>query len=349
MKKMWAVYALAAALIYAVVSTLHVAGAFKSIDPHRQGTIETVYRGIYGPEDMDLDEQTGRLYISSSDRWRNMQGINTDDGIWVLDVDSSSLPRRMPVVFKNEFHPHGISFVRGNSGAYLFVVNHNPQGNFVELFSIRNDSLLHQKSFSDPSLCCPNDVVGVTPEQFYVTNDHGSRKGFKRTLEDYARLPFSSLLYYNGTQFATACDGLRYGNGVNISNDGNKLYLATTTGRNLLTFDRNPSTGELTQVGKLALKTGVDNIDVDNEGNLWIAAHPKLLAFVGHAKDSTKHSPSQVLRLIPQPDNSYSVTEVMLDDGSQLSGSSVAVRYKDQLFVGGVFQPRILRIKLQQP
>jgi len=349
MKKMWVVYVLSAAVVYAVGSTLNVAGSFKSIDPHQSGTTEFVYRGIYGPEDMDLNEQTGKLYISSSDRWSNQKGINTDDGIWVMDLDSAASPHRMPTRYAGEFHPHGISFLRDDTLQYLFVVNHNPSGNFVERFLIRHDSLIHQRSYSDPMMCCPNDVVGVAPDYFYVTNDHGNAKGFKRTLEDYARLPYSSLLYFDGTQFLTAQEGLRYCNGVNVSADGKKLYLATTTGRDLMTFDRDPTSGMLSLVNTTSMKSGIDNIDVDSDGNLWVAGHPKLFAFVAHAKDSTKKSPSQVFRLIPNPDNSYSVTEVFLDDGSQISGSSVAVHYKNYLYVGGVFQPRILRIKLAQP
>lgn len=344
---MWAVYALSAVVVYAVGSTLNVAGSFKSIEPHQSGKTEVVYRGIYGPEDMDIDEQAGKLYISSSDRWSTQKGIKTDDGIWVMDLESGTPPRRLSITYPGEFHPHGISFLQADTTRYLFVVNHNPSGNFVERFVIRNDSLIHERSFSDPMLCCPNDVVGMARDHFYVTNDHGSPSGFKRTLEDYGRLPYSSLLYFDGAQFTTVQDGLKYGNGVNVSADGKKLYLATTTGRDVMTFDRDAATGNLHLVNTTSLKSGVDNIDVDADGNLWIAAHPKLLAFVAHAKDSTKKSPSQVFRLVPKPDNSYAVTEVFLDDGTQISGSSIAVHYKDYLFIGGVFQPRILRIKLQ--
>jgi len=345
MKKMWVVYAAAAAVLYLVGNTLYVAGSFKSIDPVSAGDIQATYRGIYGPEDMDLDERAGRLYISSSDRWSIFKGLPTTDAIWVLDVDSTATPRRMTHNYPGEFHPHGISLLQKETESFLFVVNHNAAGNFVESFRIHRDSLVYQHSYSDDNMCCPNDVVAVDRDKFYVTNDHGTKGGFKRTLEDYGRIPYSSVLYFDGQKFTTVIDGLRYGNGINV--DGTRLYVATTTGQNLLTYERDLTTGQLTQVGKIGLKTGLDNIDVDADGNLWIAAHPKLLAFVAHAKDSTKKSPSQVLRLVPQPGNTFRVDEIFMDDGSILSGSSIAVRYKDELFVGGVFQPRILRIKLK--
>lgn len=348
MKKMWAVYVAVAAVVYLVGDTLYVAGSFKSIEPSVAGEVRTTYTGIFGPEDMELDEPTGRLYVSSADRWKIQQGQPADDAIWVLDVDSATAPRRLADNYSGEFHPHGISFYRKDSVSLLFAVNHNAAGNFVEVFRIQGDSLLHQRSYADAMMCCPNDVAAVGEDKFYVTNDHGNPKGFKRTMEDYGRLPYSSLLYAEGGVFRTAAKGLRYGNGVNVNADGSRLYVAATTGRSVLTFERNAADGLLKLLSTFPLKTGVDNIDVDAEGNLWIAAHPKLLAFVRHAKDSTKKSPSQVLKLIPQPGDQYRVEEVFMDDGSLLSGSSIAVRYKDQLFVGGVFQPTILRIKLTQ-
>jgi len=348
MKKMWVVYAVVAVVIYLVGNMLYVAGVFKTIDSKQEGEVSAVYAGIYGPEDMDLDDSTGLLFISSADRWKIQRGLNPKDGIFVLQLDSGRQPHKVPTTYPGEFHPHGISFLRADSISLLFVVNHNASGDFVEIFRYVNDSLVHQKSIADPSMCCPNDVVAISPTTFYVTNDHGNRKGFKRTLEDYLQLPFSSLLFYDGVKFSTAFGGLKYGNGVNISNDKSKLYVAATTGRQLLTFDRDPATGNLTLVNTMKLKTGVDNVDVDEDGNLWIASHPKLLAFVGHAKDSAKLSPSEVLKLIPGPDNTYKVEQVLMDDGTLLSGSSIALRYQDQLFVGGVFQPKILRITLKK-
>jgi arylesterase/paraoxonase len=250
--------------------------------------------------------------------------------------------------YSREFHPHGISLLQIGETTYLFIVNHNAEGNFIERFTIQGDSLLHQRSYSSNLMCCPNDVVAIDIDKFYVTNDHGSTKGFGRTLEDYGRLPYASVLYVSGEEFSTAHEGIQYANGINVSADGSRLFVAATTGRELLTFNRDASTGQLKLAHTLALKTGVDNIDVDADGDLWIAAHPKLLAFVAHSKDSLHKSPSEVLRLRPRPDKGYDVTGVYMDDGGAISGSSVAVRYKKQLFIGGVFQPRILRVALDE-
>ena len=347
MKKKWILGIVALVLILLVGRTLYVAGSFKTIQSHTAGTLTTVYTNVPGPEDFDMDEAAGLLFISSSDRWKTMRGDVTDDGIYLLLPDSTAPPRKLVTTYTGEFHPHGISYFKGDSANYLFVVNHNADGNFVGIFKFQRDTLFHQISYKEDRMCCPNDVVAVAPDKFYVTNDHGTRGGLMRVLEDYLLIPRSYLLYFDGHTFSKAVEGLNYGNGVNVSRDGRKLFLTQTTGQTLTTFDRNIDTGTLELKDKINLHTGLDNVAVDADGNLWIGAHPKLLAFVDHAKDPQKPSPSQVFKLTPNPaTGSYSVTEIYLDDGKQLSGCSVALRYKNDIFIGAVFESKVLRMSL---
>ena len=329
-----------------ILNTLYAAGVFTTLTPHFGGKVDTTYTTMPGAEDMDIDYRKGLLFISSTDRWRQLQGQGVEGGIYLLQLDSGKSPLKIPTTYSGKLNPHGVSFLTYEAADYLFVVNHNIQGNFVELFQFKNDTLFHLRSYSDESMCCPNDVVGVSPTQFYVTNDHGTKKGAIRKVEDYLRIPLSYLLYFNGTSFTKVYEGLTYGNGVNVSNDGSKLYLTHTTGRELLTFSRDVQTGELKLLDKLNLKSGLDNISVDEADNLWIASHPKMLKFVGHAKDSSKESPSQVFRLTPKSNNSYQVDEVFLDEGALISASSVAVHYKSQLLIGGVFESKVVVLTL---
>jgi arylesterase/paraoxonase len=179
--------------------------------------------------------------------------------------------------------------------------------------------------------------------KFYATVDHGNPSGIGRMLEDYARLPLAKVLYFDGQQARQVAGDIRYANGVNVSADGETVYVAGTTDRAVHVFGRDLATGDLWPKGRLDTGTGVDNIDIDDVGALWIGAHPKLLTFVGHSKDAAKKSPSQVLRIDP---GSGEVYEVLLDDGGQLSGSSVAVRYGNRMLVGPVFDEGILDCKL---
>ncbi len=346
--KKWIALAIGATFIFFVGRTLYTAGSFKTIHNHLEGSVKKIYNEMPGTEDLEVDYEKGLLFISSSDRWKTMRGESSKDGIFLLRLDSASGPKKLVTTYRGEFHPHGISYLNSDSGAFLFVVNHNKEGNFVEIFNFKKDTLFHVRSVTSSMMCCPNDVVGIDKNRFYVTNDHGSPKGLMRTLEEYLQIPRSYLLYFDGLVFSKVWTGINYGNGVNSSKDGKKIFLATTTGRTLLTFNRDSKSGKLELADELNLKTGIDNISVDENGNLWIGAHPKMLAFVRHAKDPHNLSPSQVLKLTPDGNGSYSVREIYLDDGAQLSGSSIALSYKNELFIGVVFESKLLRATINE-
>ena len=336
---------LVVALVYFVYNKLETSGFFKEVNNYFDGTVTKIYTNMPGTEDIDVDRENGIMFISSDGRWASRNGKTSEtDGIYMFLPDSFEMPRLIPTTYEGEFHPHGISFFTQDSASYLFVVNHNSKGDFIELFEYTGNQLLHLKSISDQMMCCPNDVVGVDKNRFYVTNDHGNKTGYMRQLEDYGGLAESYLLYYDDGNFSKAFENLQYANGVNLSNDGSKLYLTHTTGGELFIIDRNKATGILGEYETINLKTGVDNIDVDELGNIWIGCHPQLLKFVGHSSSAENLSPSQVIKITPSQKNK--VDEVYVDDGAVLSGSSTAVQYNGDLYIGVVFENKLLRGKL---
>ena len=91
------------------------------------------------------------------------------------------------------------------------------------------------------------------------------------------------------------------------------------------------------------------DIEIDTNGDVWIGAHPQLLKFIRHAADGSMLSPSQVLRVRQGSQGSYVVEEIYLNDGRQLSGSSVAAVMAGRLLIGAVFEPRFLDCSLEKP
>ena len=229
---------------------------------------------------------------------------------------------------------------------YLYAVNHGMESSTVELFRVDSNFLTHMQSYSDKLMSSPNDVVGDEIGKFYVTNDHGNTTENGKTIEEYLRMPYSYLLYYNGINFSKAHKGLVYANGVQLSNDGSKLYVSHTIGHEVYVLERRKPNGLLILKDKIDLGTGVDNIDVDENDVLWVAAHPKLLDFTNYVNDSTALSPSEVFK-ITEVEKKFVVTKVYENDGSQLSGSSVAVVHNDTLFIGSVFGNQILKLKMK--
>ncbi|NCP20397.1 MAG: hypothetical protein GW847_00175 [Zetaproteobacteria bacterium] len=335
-------------LLMLVFKMLYIGGAFKSINNFNLGKTEYIYTNMAGTEDIDFDSKHQLLLISSSNRWASMlKNENRIDNIYALDVNDTlnTNPKRILNTFRGEFHPHGISIVQQDSSTYVFVVNHNKKGSFVEKFLFKNGTLMHLKTYENDLMFSPNDVAAVTDSTFYVTNDHGYRSKFKQTLENYLQLPKSYLLYFDGTNYKKVVSGLKYANGVNLSNDKSEVYLATTTGQKLYIYTKSAQ-GTLKLRHYVNTHTGIDNITVDSQGDLWLAAHPKLLKFSQHAKDSTKISPSEVIRIHKLPNGIYKQEKIYLNNGLEISGTSVAYKFKNYIFIGDVFQHKLLKINL---
>ena len=84
---------------------------------------------------------------------------------------------------------------------------------------------------------------------------------------------------------------------------------------------------------------------------LWIAAHPKLLAFAAHVRKPGRRAPTQVLRFDPRgPKPAAGAADLRLsqvygNDGTQLSAGTVAAHWHDEFLVGALFDSKVLICK----
>jgi beta-glucosidase len=325
------------------VRTLHLAGAFKTIKPHT-GCERLVIGGMPGPEDITIHPKTGLAYVSSDDRRARAAGRDVKGRVFVFDP-KAEVPelRQLTLTEPQDFHPHGISlFIDADGRTLLFAVNHRAEGPFVEIFEVAGDALLHRESISHPLMFSPNDVLAVGPRSFYVTNDHGSRTPRGQMLENYLFLDKAFVLYFDGRGMTIAAKGIGYANGIAMSPDGATVYVAGSSDRSIRVFKRDAATGGLTRSFRIKIGSAPDNIELDASGSLWIAAHPKMLKFVKHAADPAVPSPSQVLRIAARGPKESTVEEVYLDDGREISGSSVAAPFPGGFLIGQVFGDRVL-------
>jgi len=332
-----------------LLKTLYIGGVFKSIDNYNAGTMTHVYTNMPGTEDLAYDKVHNLLFISSANRWATtLQHENPLDGIYALNMDSlNQVPKKILTTYSGDFHPHGISVLQQEGNTYLFVVNHNKTGSYIEKFKFENETLKYLKSYNSELLFSPNDVAALTDSTFYVTNDHGSKTKFGITLEAYLQLPRSYVVYFDGHRYKKVIKNLKYANGVILSQDKSRLFIATSTGQKILIYTVKPK-GDLILKHFLNTHIGNDNITVEAAtGDLWVGAHPKLLKFTGHAKDSTKISPSEVLNIHREKNGIYTQTVYYLNDGHEISGSSVAYKFGNSIFVGDVFQQKLLRITVK--
>ena len=341
-KGKYIVTCIAVVILCFVIKLLNDAGEFKSIVPHFEGECVSI-PGVMGAEDITV-LKNGIAVISCDDRRKTLAGTLVQGSIYAYNLQHTA-PQLMDLTadVQFEFHPHGISVFENENGEIrLAAVNHTRSGHYIELFDLRNDALVHNRTISDSLLVSPNDLVLINESQMYVTNDHGSSTEWGKTLEEYLQLAHSNVVFYDGQEFTVAAADLAYANGINISRDGTVLYVAETIGEKIALFTRNIDTNELMFQQSIDMDSGIDNIELDSEGNLWIGSHPKLLTFTRHAKNAEKLSPSQVFKVSTVENDKYAVEEIYLDAGDELSGSSVASIYKNTLLIGSVFEDHFL-------
>ena len=332
------------------VKTFYDAGEFKEITPHFNGQVKVI-AGVLSSEDITIHPPTAMAFISSDDRRAHWSGKRQSRQGAILGFDlNSANPQLVNLTanFPHQLNPHGIGWwMAPNGDLSLLVVNHREDGHFVEIFDYRGGKLVHRQSVSDALMHSPNDVIPVGPEAFYVTNDHGNATELGRMAEEYLQLARSYVLYYDGKTFRKVAEGLAYANGIITSPDGRTVYVAATVGQKIYVYDRDLNTGDLTRRSIIEAGTGVDNIEIDQRGDLWIGCHPKLLTFVKYSKNPGALSPSQVIKVTQNSPGQYNVKEIYLDNGRPLSGSSVAAVFKDKLLIGSVFDERFLLCRLQ--
>jgi arylesterase/paraoxonase len=341
-----ALAALAVLLVLAGAWALRMlwqAGAFKSIAPRFAGRCALV-KGPVGPEDITVHPRTGVAYISAADRRAVIAGKPVPGHIFAYDVNAAApTPVDLTPDADVSFQPHGISLWTGDDGHdALFVINHPPAGSgrpahTVEIFDLRGAALVHRATLSDPLLVMPNDLVAVGIDRFYLTNTHAHPPGFRQTLETYLQLRGANVLYYGNGGFRPVLENLVFPNGINVSRDGGTLYVAATTPRRLYVYRRDPRNERLEPAAEVFLGSGADNIEIDARGDLWIGAHPNLIAMAALLDDPAGLSPSEVLRVSRDDTGGYRVEEIYLDDGREISASSVGAVRGDRLLIGQVF------------
>ncbi len=325
------------------IKTYYDAGEFKHIESSCDCKC-TEISGIPGPEDIDVDYQSGIAYISSDDRASALKGNVLPGAIYSYDLKNFRM-RKLTGNLHFDFHPHGIELYKTDDGRkLLFVVNHRRRGHYIEIFEIKKRKLLHRESIRDKQmLTSPNDISVVNERMFYVTNDHGYTSKFGKMIEEYLQVGVSYVLFFDGKRFRKVAEKLKYANGIKMNKNGDLVYVAAPVAKLIRVFSRDIETSNLTFLQDIHLNSGVDNIHLDPAGKLWAACHPKLLTFVRHSKDPSLLSPSQVIVISFKGVEDYSLYEVFTDTGELLSGSTIAVPYDNMFLIGSVFDDHLLR------
>ena len=297
-----------------------------------------------GPEDIVIDHEANIAFVASQQRMsdrRRLLGVEEMPGgsIFALDLRrETTLEKRL---LANEdslgfpFHPRGCSlFTDKNGERRLMVISDRAASNHVvEIFDVvgaafETVGLRHVRTVVDADhLISPNDLAALDGDRFYVTNDHGARNMLLRSLEDLCGLPLSTVVFWDGSRFHKVAGGIVFANGIALDRNRGRLHVAATRSKMIHTYRWNfedPSK-ELSDPVSIVLPGCPDNLEWDEEGNLWIGADPSFVQLALYTAGVHAKAPSQVLCLSFDQDNEPRVEEVWRDEtGDTICASSVA-------------------------
>jgi arylesterase/paraoxonase len=243
------------------------------------------------------------------------------------------------------FFPHGISMIQISAQHYkVYAINHVKGMHSVEIFDLFKDSLVYAKTLRNASMLSPNDIVAVDEERFYFTNDHGFTKGFGKLGEEYLGWAVSNVIYFDGSAYREVADGIAYANGINLDFKRDLLFVASPRNFLVKVFQRKES-GDLDFIEDIDCGTGVDNIEFASDGKIWIGCHPSLLTFTAYANGGKPIAPSEIITIDYRSVGDYSMEIIFVDDGKNMSASTVAAVYNDYIFVGNVMDDHFLILK----
>lgn len=304
-----------------------------------------------GSEDIELDSSSGkpRLIISCNQRRTPKKGDTARYAPFgeIMEYGFDGKPATiMPRVGGPQgamFNPHGFSIAQVNGKALLYVVNHSKPSpkvkqNHIEVYAIQGSTLQHLRTISGPELVSPNDCFATARGDVYYTNDSGKHG---MLLEKMFRARKSTVYCVTpDDKKIQVAKHLAYANGVYVQydslNSSKNIYISTVQQKGLFKYGANAKRENIMKID------GQDN--VMKCGHYFVVScHPKPIAFLKHAVNPAKLSPTHVWALNIQT-GKYQM--IFADDGSRVSTGSTGIYYKGKLYVSQVFQPYVLEVDL---
>lgn len=319
-------------------------GYFRNIENNFDGEIVKKI-SLPGAEDIIVSLKDSFAIISSTKRSFSKSRENDKGGLYYMELKSGNFNiTPLTSSFQKSFAPHGISMIQKDSTYKIMAINHTSQGHSIEIFNLNGNNLAFEKSLTDSSMVSPNDVVMIDENRFYFTNDHGYTKGIGKFFEEYGGLSVSNVVYFDGEKYQEVANGIAYANGINFDPKRNLLFIASVRKFLIKVYSINTD-GSLDFIEDIDCGTGIDNIEIDKEGTLWMGAHPNLLAFAAYAEKKKEISPSEIIKIDYRGKNDYSIEKIYLNDGSSMSASSIAVPFGDLILAGNVMDNEFLILK----
>lgn len=331
---------------------------------------------VVGIEDMVIDHQAARVYLSAYDRRQPHDGARRDDRFTggILRFPLSDLDSGTREIHAHTIHagstaspvrPHGIELmIAADKQRWLFVIDRS-QGkdrkgrSRLLTLGLYDDGKNVAETIPPriiPDLCNANNVTALSPENLYITNDRGACSAFGRIVENVMGLKNGYMGHLNHEAFQIVVNGLFYANGVerySLPDDHQMLVVAETRGRALRFYDFDWTNGGHVgdQVAWIALKDGPDNITTGDDHALYVAALPNLFRYALFKTFNIRAADpgSHIYRVWTSEDGTelhWSMIGKVPSD--ILPGATVAAQTGEWLLVGSAYGKGIAQCQLKR-
>jgi arylesterase/paraoxonase len=329
-------------LLFLFIANIFIStGYFRAIENTFEGKIIQKI-SLPGAEDITVSRLDSFAIISSTSGRTLSKRKKEKGGLYFLDLKNDNYqPIHLTKDFNKPFAPHGISMIKVDSIYKILAISHTGNSHSIEVFELNGKNLTHTKTLKHTSMISPNDLVMLDENKFYFTNDHKYTDGIMQMLEDYGGLSVANIMYFDGENYTEVAKGIAYANGINFDKKRKLLFVASPRKFLVKVYTVN-SDNSLSFIENIDCKTGVDNIEFDSEGNLWIGAHPNLLHFAAYAKGDKKYSPSEIIKIKYRKKGDYTIEQMYMEDGNLMSGSTVAATFGDLILAGNVMDNKFL-------
>ncbi|KAL4236459.1 Serum paraoxonase/arylesterase 2 [Mactra antiquata] len=267
-----------------------------------------------------------------------IKAVDLNNGDKVMTLNISNAPTKAGFLAA----PHGITTWRDTDTdeLFLYVLCHPASGDSVEVFKVEKSlTLTYIKSITDSNFDFMNDLVAVGKDKFYITRFSRYRDFYKYNMEIFSGRRYGGILYYDGKRAREVASGYYLPNGINISPDKRVVYVAEWGTKTLKGFKRDRS-NNLMEIWSKYTGTGIDNIEVDEDGDLWIGSHPITYKVIDPTLSLLP--PGQVIR-VKMDNNAVSDIEIIYqDDGTNCAGSTAATYVAGKMIVGTVREQTVV-------
>ncbi|KAM0281446.1 hypothetical protein ACHAQH_003569 [Verticillium albo-atrum] len=221
--------------------------------------------------------------------------------------------------------------------------------------------LRHVRTHADGGIATPNRVAALAKDLFYITNDHGQDKvGFvsshpacviqKSALTWLHQKHHLGLLMNTGDvtvcTAATGCekvaDNLRFPNG--LAHDRNGLLYVPSAATGVIHVFKILKNNSIEQVDEIRTGYSIDNVSVDQNGDVFVAAFPIGLGVLKAFNDPRNSFPPAAVLRLRKGENGYDIEKVLEDAHSEVLPAATTALHDaktGRLFLSSVVSPFI--------